>query len=55
MTTTVYLDKSLMTAAGRQLISEFFDISADKSQWRSDAHYTTSKREIDELFRGDAD
>lgn len=51
----VYLDKSLMSAAGRLLISEFFEISTGKSQWRSDVHYTTSRREIDQLFCGEAE
>ena len=51
----VYLDKSLMTTAGRLLICELFEISAGKSQWRSDVHYTTSRREIDQLFCGEAE
>lgn len=51
----VYADKTLMNAANKLLISQFFDFNPSVALWRSDVHYTTSKNELDQLFSDEFD
>lgn len=51
----VYLDKALMSSACRLKISQFFGFKLNDVIWRSDAHYTTAKNDLDALFSDDAD
>jgi hypothetical protein len=48
----VYLDKKLLKDIIKKRIMEFFELDAGKVQWRTDLHYTTSKKELARLFGG---
>lgn len=46
----VYVDKVLMNSESRLKIAQFFEFNPKDAHWQSDAHYTTSKSDLDALF-----
>ena len=46
----VYMDQLLFSQNFKQLILEKFELSEAKVKFMRDAHYTTDKKQIDQLF-----
>jgi hypothetical protein len=46
----VYMDKTLFNKKAKELILTFFGLEQVSVSWRTDEHYTTSKRKLERLF-----
>ena len=48
--TIVYMDKTLFSDATKKLIQKFFHLHNQPISWRTDLHYTTASKELDNLL-----
>jgi hypothetical protein len=47
----VYMDKTLFNKKAKGLLMTFFGLEQMSVSWRTDEHYTTSKRKLERLFK----
>ena len=47
----IYMDKKLLRSeSAKKKVAAFFELDADKVEWKTDPHYTTDLAEIAKLF-----